>query len=431
MRGLAIERISFIFSVEKHIWKYRKCVKDYKLLKVDSIITRTKHKLLNLPRDFRLFLAATFVFGFSQSIVDSTFNNFLNETFLIDNLQRGLLELPRELPGLLTIVVSAILFFLCSRRQAMVANILCAGGILFIGLFSPTFSVMLIWLFIFSIGQHLFIPLNQSIGMDLAVEGETGKRLGQFSAVANVAMIIGSFAVFIGFKYLNLNFKMSYVVACLGFFAVAVLIFMMKKDDPVPVRMKFQFRREYKLYYWLTILYGTRKQLFLTFAPWVLVTIFQQKTQILATLLTIGGVIGIFFKPMLGKAIDKLGERLILASEAAILIFVCMGYGFAKSVFPETTAIYIVFACYIVDQMLVAVSMARATYLQKIAVVPEDVSQTLTMGVSIDHIFSIGIALLGGFVWVQWGYQYVFMLGASIAVVNFFSALQIKTKFLK
>jgi len=381
-----------------------------------------------LPRDFRLFLAATFVFGFSQSIVDSTFNNFLNETFFIDNLQRGLLELPRELPGLLTIVISAILFFLCSRRQAVVANVLCAAGILLIGLFSPTFSVMLIWLFIFSIGQHLFIPLNQSIGMELAVEGETGKRLGQFSAVANVAMIIGSFAVFIGFKFLNLDFKISYIVAFLGFLAVAALIFMMKKDEPIPVRMKFQLRREYKLYYWLTVLYGTRKQLFLTFAPWVLVTVFQQKTQVLATLLTIGGVIGIFFKPMLGKAIDKLGEKLILASEAAILIFVCIGYGFAKSIFPETTAIYVVFACYIIDQMLVAVSMARATYLQKIAVAPEDVSQTLTMGVSIDHIFSIAIALLSGFVWVKWGYQYVFLLGAVIAAVNFFSALQIKTQ---
>ncbi len=375
-----------------------------------------------------MFLAATFVFGFSQSIVDSTFNNFLNETFFIDNLQRGLLELPRELPGLLTIVISAILFFLCSRRQAVVANVLCAAGILLIGLFSPTFSVMLIWLFIFSIGQHLFIPLNQSIGMELAVEGETGKRLGQFSAVANVAMIIGSFAVFIGFKFLNLDFKISYIVAFLGFLAVAALIFMMKKDEPIPVRMKFQLRREYKLYYWLTVLYGTRKQLFLTFAPWVLVTVFQQKTQVLATLLTIGGVIGIFFKPMLGKAIDKLGEKLILASEAAILIFVCIGYGFAKSIFPETTAIYVVFACYIIDQMLVAVSMARATYLQKIAVAPEDVSQTLTMGVSIDHIFSIAIALLSGFVWVKWGYQYVFLLGAVIAAVNFFSALQIKTQ---
>jgi len=381
-----------------------------------------------LPRDLQLFLAATFIFGFSQSIVDSTFNNFLNETFFINNLQRGLLELPRELPGLLTIVVSAILFFLCSRRQAALANILCAIGILFIGLLSPSFSVMLIWLFIFSIGQHLFIPLNQSIGMELAVKGETGKRLGQFSAVANVAMIIGSFAILIGFKFLNLNFKMSYIVAFLGFLIVAVLISLMKKDEPVSMKMKFQMRREYKLYYWLTVLYGTRKQLFLTFAPWVLVTVFKQKTEILATLLTIGGVIGIFFKPMLGKAIDKLGERFILTAEAAILVFVCLVYDFSKSIFSETTAMFIVFACYILDQMLIAVSMARATYLQKIAVRPEDVTQTLTMGVSIDHIFSIFLAVFGGFIWIKWGYQYVFLLGAIIAVINFFSALQIKTK---
>ena len=392
------------------------------------VITRTKNKLLNLPRDFQLFIAATFVFGFSQSIVDSTFNNFLNETFLISNLQRGLLEFPRELPGLLVVFVSAILFFLCSRRQAFLANILCAIGILFIGFYSPTFSIMLIWLFIFSVGQHLFLPLNQSIGMELATEGKTGKRLGQFSAVANVAMIIGSFAIFIGFKFFNLDFKMSYVVAFLGFFTVATLIFLMKEDEPVSARMKFQLRKEYKLYYWLSILYGTRKQIFLTFAPWVLVTVFKQKTQVLATLLAVGGVIGIFFKPMLGKAIDKLGERVILTSEAVMLVFVCIGYGFAREIFTETAAMFIAFTCYILDQLLMSVGMARATYLQKIAVKPEDVTQTLTMGVSIDHIFSIGIAVSGGFIWLKLGYQYVFLLGAIIAVINFFSALRVKTR---
>ncbi len=76
------------------------------------VIKQTRKTLLKLLRDFRLFLAATFIFGFSQSIVDSTFNNFLSETFFINNLQRGLLELPRELPGLLTIIVSAI-SYLC------------------------------------------------------------------------------------------------------------------------------------------------------------------------------------------------------------------------------------------------------------------------------------------------------------------------------
>lgn len=371
---------------------------------------------------------ATFVFGFSQSIVDSTLNNFLYETFNISDLQRGLMEFPREIPGLLVIFVSAVLFFLCSRRQAALANLLCAFGILLIGFLSPSFHVMLIWLFIFSVGQHLFLPLNQSIGMELAQEGQKGRVLGQFSAVANISMIIGSFFIFAGFKYFSLDFKLSYVFSCLGFVTVAFLIFLMQRDEPLSIRMKFQLRREYTLYYWLSILYGTRKQIFLTFAPWVLVTVFKQKTQVVATLLAVGGIIGIFFKPVLGKAIDKLGERFILTLEALILVFVCVGYGFAKTIFSESAAMMIAFVCYIVDQMLIAAGMARATYLQKIALRPEDVAQTLTMGVSIDHVFSIAIAVSGGFIWLHWGYQYVFLIGAVIAVINFFSALQIQTK---
>ena len=202
----------------------------------------------------------------------------------------------------------------------------------------------------------------------------------------------------------------------------------MQKDQPSAAKTKFHLKKEYRLFYWLNILFGTRKQIFLTFAPWVLVTIFKQKTQAIATLLMIGGIIGIFFKPMLGRAIDRFGERFILTTEAVILIFVCLCYGFSKNVFSETTAMYITFICYIVDQLLMSVSMARATYLQKIAIKPEDVSQTLTMGVSIDHFFSISVALLGGFLWVKWGYQYVFLLGAVIAVINTFSALRIRTK---
>jgi predicted MFS family arabinose efflux permease len=287
---------------------------------------------------------------------------------------------------------------------------------------------MLIWLFIFSIGQHLFIPLNQSIGMELAYEGQKGRRLGQFSAVANLAMILGSFAIFLGFKFFHLTFQISYAVAFLGFLTVAVLLYRMKKDQPYTARSKFQLRREYKLFYWLNILYGTRKQLFLTFAPWVLVTVFHQKTQVLATLLTIGGVLGIFFKPLIGWAIDKLGERFILTSEAALLIVVCLGYGYSRVLFSETTALWVTSSCLIADQLLLSAGMARATYLQKIAVRPEDVTQTLTMGVTIDHIFSISVALLGGLIWVKWGYQYVFLLGAAIAVLNFFSALRVKTK---
>jgi MFS family permease len=151
----------------------------------------------------------------------------------------------------------------------------------------------------------------------------------------------------------------------------------------------------------------------------------MQKTQVVATLLTIGGVIGIFFKPLLGRWIDRFGERTILMGEAVILVFVCLGYGFSKEILPEQYAVILAFACFIIDQLLMSVGMARATYMKKIALRPEDISQTLTMGTSIDHIFSIGIALVSGVVWLTLGYQYVFLIGAVIALVNLYSASRI------
>ena len=285
---------------------------------------------------------------------------------------------------------------------------------------------MLVFLFIYSIGQHLFLPLNSSIGMELAKEGRTGKRLGQLNGAGNLFYIFGGFTIFFGFKFLKFSFKISFIIASVGFILTALFIFFMKPNKPMPAISKFTLRKKYLLFYWLNILYGTRKQIFLTFAPWVLVTVFNQKTQTVATLLTIGAIVGIFFKPMLGHAIDKLGEKKILAFEAFILIFVCIGYGYSKIIFPETFALFVTFTCYIMDQLLMSVVMARATYLKKIAVKEEDVSQTLTMGVTIDHIFSISIAIISGFIWLKLGYQFVFLLGAIIALINLFSVLAIK-----
>lgn len=176
----------------------------------------------------------------------------------------------------------------------------------------------------------------------------------------------------------------------------------------------------------MSILFGTRKQIFLTFAPWVLVTVFHQPTAVLATLLTIAGVCGIAFQPLLGKAVDTLGEKTVLIMEALLLIIVCSGYGLARSFFNEHTAFIIAAACYVADQLLMSVNMARSTYLKKIALRPDHVTPALTMSVSLDHFFSIAIALTGGIIWARWGYQAVFLFGGGIAFLNLVSAFFIK-----
>ncbi|MDO9121491.1 MAG: hypothetical protein Q7U31_06895, partial [Anaerolineaceae bacterium] len=184
--------------------------------------------------------------------------------------------------------------------------------------------------------------------------------------------------------------------------------------------------KEYTLFYVLAVLFGSRKQIFITFAPWVIVTVFGKPTQTIATLIVIGGVFGILFQPLLGKAIDKLGEKIVLAAEAVLLVIVCLGYAFGKTLFSMDVAFYIACGCYLLDQVLMSVSMARSTYMKKIALQDSDIQPALSASITIDHFFSISIALLGGVIWNRFGFQYVFIMGVLIAIINFFAAMRIK-----
>lgn len=383
-------------------------------------------RIARAPRELKLFVVASLTLGMGFSIVDATFNNFLNARFALSGFERSFLEFPRELPGVLVVFVSALLCFLCSRRLGMVALLLSVAGSLLIGFASPVYAIMVAWLFIYSLGNHLFMPVASTIGMELAREGKTGQRLGQLNAVRNVAVIVGSFIVLLGFKYLGFGFGHTFMLAALALLIAAVLMFSMKPDKPQPSAMYLKLHPEYRLYYLLAILSGSRKQIFITFAPWVLVKEFNQPTEVLATLLTIGGVVGIVFQPFLGRMIDRLGERVVLATEAASLIFVCFGYGFSRFLFPENIALAITCVCFILDQMLFSVGMARSTYMKKIAIDPAHVQPALTLSVSIDHIFSISTALLGGVIWNAYGFQSVFLMGVFVALANLLATLQIR-----
>lgn len=391
-----------------------------------SSLTARLPKIRQIPRELLIFVAAVFLLGIGINMFDSVFNNFLDERYMITPFQRSFLEFPRELPGFLVVFVSAGLSFMCSRRLSAFTMLLSLVGVLLIGFLAPSYTIMTIWLFVYSLGQHLFMPLSSTIGMELARDGKVGQRLGQLNAVRNAAMIVGSLTVVIGFRYLNFKFESAFALAAIGFLLAASLLFSMKRVQRQPARTFLKLHKEYRLYYALITISGARKQLFITFAPWVLVTVFNQPTQIIASLLMIGGIIGILFQPVLGKAIDRYGERFVLSSEAVILVFICFGYGFAKSLLPENVAFLVVCGCYLLDQMVFSVSMARATYIKKIATIPEHVQSTLTAGVTIDHIFSISAALVGGVIWNSWGFQYVFLFGALLAVINFFVASRVR-----
>jgi predicted MFS family arabinose efflux permease len=394
------------------------------------MIKNFKGAVQSAERDFLLFLISGVFLGISQSVDGSTLNNYLKEHFQMFIMHRSALELPRELPGLLVVLTIGALSFLGGDvRISVAANLLAGAGMFALGILPPQYALVILVIFIYSMGLHIFMPLSGSIGMSFAKPNEEGKILGRLSAVGNIAIVVSSAALWALYRFMHITFTTAFTIGAVSFVISAILLIFIKPTQTVRVKKRYIYRKEYRLYYWLCMLYGARKQIFLTFGPWVLVEVFQQKVAVMTLLFFIVAVIGIFVKPWIGHLIDKVGERFVLSSEAFLFFFTCLGYAFAENLFRPSLAILFIYICYIVDFTLDSAGMARITYMKKIALKSEDVSPSLSLGISLDHVVTLVLPILGGLAWSKGGpggYKYVFMGGAVIALMNFISCRRIK-----
>jgi predicted MFS family arabinose efflux permease len=372
----------------------------------------------NLRRELTLFLVVAAALGMTSGIFETTFNNFLNDTFSIGAEARGRLEFPRELPGFLVTAVGGALFFLSEVRLGALSALGIAVGLAGLAFVDDHYRAMIVFMFIWSAGSHLMMPVTGTIALSLAKRNNRAAMMGRIGAVAMGATIIGSGIVWTGLQYLHLSYRAMFLIAMCGAIVAAAFVGRLRPlPRPPGARPKLVMKRRYSLFYLLCAFAGARKQIFITFGPWVLIKVFHEPAPTIAKLWIVASAIGIFAQPQLGKLIDRVGERAVLMADGLILIGVCLGYGFAEQL-PLAHPVKLVYACYLLDNLLFATSMARSTYLDKIAEKQEDVHASLSLGVTLDHAVSMSIPALAGRLWESQGYPYVFLAAAVIAMMS-------------
>ena len=374
-----------------------------------------------ISRDFLLFLIASALLGVTMAVENSSFANRLVEDLGFTTDQRTFLEIPRELPGLLVVFFSGALAFLGDVRIAAIANILGGVGLMAFGLVPSGYWPVVGTMMIYSTGSHLFMPVQGAIGMSFAKEGKLGRRLGEIQSVNTAALIITAAALFLLYKYVNIPFVASFTVGAIAMVLAGVVFLFMSSGKTEVRKQRFVFKKKFRLFYVLSIIYGARKQVTYTFVPWLLITVYDQPATTMTLLFFIVAVINIFFRPWLGALIDKKGERFVLFLEAALLLFACFGFALSKILFAPTTALVVASCCYVIDNLFSGAGMARTTYVRRLSDDPAEVSATLALGTSLDHIISMSMPVFAGMLWSMGegnGYIYVFAVGAAVSVAN-------------
>ena len=376
--------------------------------------------------------------GLALGLSDAVWANYFRDAYNVDAWQRGLIEFPREAPGVLGVFILSGLAFLGDKRLSLISMVLSMIGLIVLGLVTPPFSIMLIFLFINSLGMHMFIPLYDSLGMSLAKGGNYGTIMGRFNSIRTGFGMLAALLVFFGFRNGFFSFMrtpmLNFLIAA-GLFAIVFCLFlylMRITEDTKAAKSHFVFRKRYTKYYILAFLFGIRKQIMFVFAPWVLIELLGFGADYMALLIFVGAGIGVFFLPMVGKWIDKYGTAKIMIIEAAIFIAVYILYaivsaGLHHGWFLGVTAIVgVAVAINIADRTTMYFGMVRNIYMRSIAVKPEDVTPTLATGMAVDHVLSIASAILCGWIWVEFGPHFVFVFAAVLAAANMFVALSIR-----
>lgn len=376
--------------------------------------------------------------GMSNGVI----SNYFKEVYDVTAAQRGFIELPREMPGVLAIFVIAFLAGFSDIKIAMIAQTMTIFGILILGLFTPPFEIMLVFLFINSMGMHMGMPLRDSIGMNLVEDKNIGKWMGQFKGVYTGFTMLAALFVFITFRFNIFSFKtdIKWIFIVSGSILVLVVMLygiLMKTVDHKIVsnkRVNFIIRKEYRYYYILTIMLGVQKQIMLVYGPWVLIETLSKGPDTIAVLSIIGSFIGIFFIPAIGRWTDRFGVKKLLYADALSFIGVYVLYGFLAAGFNTGklalvgVPVFLAYLMFIIDRMSTQMGLIRTIYLKKILVKPSDFTPTLSLGLSFDHIVSITSALIGGLIWDKWGPQYIFFLAASLSFVNLFVAKKVQIR---
>ncbi len=357
---------------------------------------------------YRFLLLLTLCATFGLQSWRILFDNFSVQIIGLDGSQVGAIQSIREIPGFLALLVIYVTLIMKEHRIASLSVALLGIGVAATGWF-PQFYGLALCTLIMSFGFHYFETVNQSLTLQYFDRTTAPLVLGRLRSYGAAASIGASLLFFFASPYLSFQNMFAVSGGAITLLGLCTLFQQPTSHTAVPQHKKAIFRKRYGLFYFLTFMAGARRQIFVAFSVYLLVQRFHFSVQEIAMLFLFNNLVNYFISPLIGRAINRYGERRLLSLEYFSLIFIFIAYAYAES--------RVLVAClYILDHVFFNFAMAIKTFFQKIAE-PQDIAPSMAAGFTINHIAAVALPVIGGMLWMV-DYRIPFFAGAVMACIS-------------
>ena len=388
------------------------------------------HSVFREGKNFRYLLLSVLITGLSYGLYKGMLDNFLVEVVSMGEMDRGITEFFRELPGIALVFILAAFYMLSAETLYKAGALIMLIGMGMHAMLPATKVLTTLAICVYSLGEHIQLGMKSTLSLQYAKEGKGGAAQGIQSSVNQIGKLAGYLVIVLAFSLANNNqpYRLFFTIAALlaGVSALCGTRITGKSETDSNKR-RFYFHKKYTKYYMLEMFYGARKQVFFTFGPYVLILFYGANAAMISFLFAVSAVACFFAAPLVGRIIDKLGYKVVMVSDTLILVIVCFFYGFSHHLFARDVAFIVCCINYVLDAVISLASMASNNYVQELSDNHDEVKATISTGVSINHVITIFIALFGGWIWQTLGIETLFIASAILGLCNSAYAASIKT----
>lgn len=363
-------------------------------------------------RSLILFAVVLFLDRFGEGLLNGARMNFFIETLDLSERQVLWLEGIRELPGLGLIFVAALTVRLPLMRQGTLSLLLMGIGYMLYA-FVGSYTALLLAAIVASFGFHLWTPLYNAIGLSLSSKEKAGRVLGTLTAVGSLAGIVGMGAIsLLSRLFESMALSTYYLIGGAIIVVASLVLTLLPKDVGVtevePPRILVKGR--YWLYYVLIFFSGARKLVLGSLITLMLVENFGLRVWHVSTLTLVSSALSFLLLPQLGTLIDRFGERVVTSTSYVILAVCSLGYA-------TTNNLWVLVVLWMVIKLTMPLGMGLSTYVYRTAP-PEELTPTLTAGVTFDHISSVSMPFLADVLLPVINYQGIFFGAAFLILIS-------------
>ena len=365
-------------------------------------------------RDLIILAVSVFLSRLGQGLLQGVSTNFFLDILGLSGKQVLWLTGIREIPGLSLVVIAALITRWPLSRRAAAALLLMGVGY---GLYAVvrSYAALLAVAILGSVGFHNWMPVQSALGLALSKKETSGRILGSLSSMGSLASLVGMgvTAALAAVLPLRSFYVLGGIAMILGGLLVSRIPTTVGESSAVQPRILFRGR--YWLYYVLTFFEGSRMQVFGAFGTLVLVESYGLDAPQVSLLLVVSAMVTFALAPQLGRLLDIVGERRMLAVSYVALALCFVGYATVHNVWFLSLML-------IGINLLVTLRIGLSTYVNRIAPAAE-LAPTLAAGVSVNHITSVSMSLVAGtllgivgYEWLCWGAAAVILLSVPFAL---------------